>query len=273
MPGKYGEILEDFVQEALRIHNAAEQNGLPLRVMGCIAYRIKAPQYVQLHKSMGREITDIDFIGYYKNQRKIIDLFRDDLGYQYVMPSFIRATMMRELFTNPKTGGHVDVFYDVLDFCHKIDFKKTARLMKDNPTITLGDLFLEKTQIVEINAKDLKDMIILFLANEISEADDDTKINGAYITRIMSDDWGFYYTCTTNLKKLLSFVTTINVLSEQQKQVVVSQAQKLIDMIETAPKTGAWKRRATVGASKRWYNVVHDIGGRIDSESETMKGH
>ncbi len=273
MPGKYGEIIDDLVQEALRIHDAAEQIGLPLRIMGCIAYRIKSPQYVQLHEAMGREITDIDFIGYYKNQHKIINLFRDDLGYQYVMPGFIRATMMRELFTNPKTGGHVDVFYDVLDFCHKIEFKKSDRLSKDNPTITLGDLFLEKTQIVEINAKDLKDLVILFLANDISDTDDDTKINGSYITNIMSDDWGFYYTCTTNLKKLLDFVPTVNVLSQAQRQLVVSRSQKLLDMIEAVPKTGAWKRRATVGTSKRWYQVVHDIGGRIDSESKTMKGH
>jgi len=89
----------------------------------------------------------------------------------------------------------------------------------------------------------------------------------------MSDDWGFYYTCTGNLKKLIAYVPTIDVLSEQQKEVVVSQAQKLLDMIEAVPKTGAWKRRATLGASKRWYNVVHDISTRIDSESEAMKGH
>jgi hypothetical protein len=273
MPGKYGEITNDFVNEALRIHDAAEKNGLPLRVMGCLAYRIKSPQYVELHKAMGRDVSDIDFIAYYKQRNKIINLFRDDLGYQYVMPGFIRATTMRELFINPKTGGHVDVFYDMLDFCHRIDFKKTDRLSKDNPTITLGDLFLEKTQIVEINAKDLKDLIIMFLANDVSETDDETKINGAYITHIMSDDWGFYYTCTTNLKKLLDFVPTVSVLSEEQKKLVVSRVQKLLTLIEDVPKTGAWKRRATVGASKRWYKVVHDLDGRRDAEEELMKGH
>ncbi|RDE16822.1 MAG: hypothetical protein C4K47_00755 [Candidatus Thorarchaeota archaeon] len=273
MPGKYGEVIDDFVQEALRIHDAAEQNGLPLRVMGAIAYRIKSPQYVELHEAMGREITDIDLIGYYKQQHKIINLFRDDLGYQYVMPGFIRATMMRDLFTNPKTGGHVDVFYDTLDFNHRIEFKKSDRLSKDNPTIALGDLFLEKTQIVQINAKDLKDLTIMFLGNDVSETDDETKINGSYITHIMGDDWGFYYTCTTNLKKLLDFVPTVGLLSEEQKKVIVSRIQKLLKMIEDVPKTGAWKRRATVGTSKRWYKVVQDLSGRLDAEEELMKGH
>jgi hypothetical protein len=221
MPRKYGEIIDDFLQEALRIQKAAEQNGWPLRVMGCIAYRIKSPQYIQLHKAMGREITDIDFVSYYKYRNKIINLFRDDLGYQYVPPSFARATTLRDLFINSKTGGHIDVFYDMLDFCHTIRFEKTDRLAKDNPTLTLGDLFLEKTQIVEINAKDLKDLVITFLANDVSETDDDTKINGYYIARIMSDDWGFYYTCTTNIKKLIDFLPTVGVLSEQQRNLVV----------------------------------------------------
>jgi hypothetical protein len=273
MSGKYGETREDFMQEALRIHDAAEKNGWPLRLMGSIAYRIKAPQYIELHKAMKRDITDIDFAGYYKYQHKIVNLMRDELGYEYIPPGFARATSLRDMFVNKKNGMHVDVFWDMLDFCHNIQFLKTDRLSKDNPTLPLGDLFLEKTQIVEINAKDLKDLIIIFLSYDVSETDDDTKINGAYISHIMSDDWGFYYTCTTNLKKLMDYVPTVEMLSQEQKNMVISRAQKLQKMIEDSPKTGAWKRRASVGTSKRWYKVVHGMEGSRDAEIDTMKGH
>ncbi|MHA1484496.1 MAG: hypothetical protein ACTSPR_04160, partial [Candidatus Thorarchaeota archaeon] len=167
MSSKYGEIKDDFLEEAMRLVAAAEDIDAPLRIIGCLAFRIKAPDYVDLHKKMGRVVTDIDFLCYYKYQRKIINLFRDELGYHWVPPSFARASTLRDLFIDQKRQRKIDVFYDHLEFCHKIDFKKKKRLEKDNPTIPLAELFLEKTQIVEINAKDLKDLIITFLAHDI----------------------------------------------------------------------------------------------------------
>jgi hypothetical protein len=89
----------------------------------------------------------------------------------------------------------------------------------------------------------------------------------------MSDDWGFYYTCTTNIKKLIDFLPTVGVLSEQQRNLVVSRAQKLLKIIEDTPKTGAWKRRASVGTSKRWYKVVNSMEGSRDAESGASKNH
>ena len=73
MSGKYGPIHEDFLEEAMRIEKAADELDLPLRFIGCLAFRMKCPNFVDLHKKMGREVTDIDFISYIKHQRKIIN--------------------------------------------------------------------------------------------------------------------------------------------------------------------------------------------------------
>jgi hypothetical protein len=54
---------------------------------------------------------------------------------------------------------------------------------------------------VEINDKDLKDAMLLLLAGEIGETDD-AAINLRYLAKRMSDDWGFYYTSTTNLGRI-----------------------------------------------------------------------
>ncbi len=266
MSGKYGEILEDHQQEAIRIVNAAAENGWPLRVIGCLAFRIKCPDLVELHESMGRVPTDIDFVGYYKNQKNIINLFRDDLGYKWIPPGFARASTLRDLFMNPHTGWKIDVFYDHLDFCHLIDFKKPQRLEIDKYTISLADLFLEKTQIVEINAKDLYDLVITFLTYDVSEDDDDSMVNGAYITSILSDDWGFYYTVTENIKKLVNFVPTIEQLTQEQKDLVIERANKLHRMIEEAPKTRSWNSRAKIGTKKRWYKIVQSMDGKRKAE-------
>ncbi|MHA2211133.1 MAG: hypothetical protein ACXABV_18410, partial [Candidatus Thorarchaeota archaeon] len=60
--GKYGPILDDFMEEALRIEKAAAEMDIPLRIIGCLAFRIKSPEYSDLHIKMGREVTDIDYI-------------------------------------------------------------------------------------------------------------------------------------------------------------------------------------------------------------------
>lgn len=257
MEGKYGAKLEDFQSEAIRIVNAAAQNGWPIRIIGCLAFRIKCPDHVELHKAMGREVTDIDYVAYYKNQRGIINMFRDDLGYNWIPPGFARASTLRDLFVNPKTGFKIDVFYDHLDFCHTIEFKGPKRLEVDQPTIPLAELFLEKMQIVEINAKDFYDLIITFLTYDVSETHDDSIVNGHYIGKLMSEDWGFYYTVTENIKKFLAFVPKVNQLSDEQKKLVLARMNKLYKIIEDTPKSKNWHRRAKVGTKKRWFKVVH----------------
>jgi hypothetical protein len=264
--GKYGPILEDFMDEALRIEEAAKEHDIPLRIIGCLAFRIKSPEFTDLHIKMGREVTDIDYISYFKHQRKLINLFRDDLGYDWVPPGFARASTLRDLFIDKESGRKVDVFYDHLEFCHKINFTKRDRLAVDEPTIPLAELFLEKTQIVEINAKDLKDLIITFLAHDVSAEDDDSQVNGHYISKLLADDWGFYYTVTENIKKFLNFVPAVPEITEEQKELVLARANKLYQMIEDEPKSRKWNRRAKVGAKKRWYKVVHSMEGTRNAD-------
>ncbi len=266
MTDKYGPILDDFMDEALRIEKAAADLGIPLRVIGCLAFRIKSPEYSDLHVKMGREVTDIDYMSYFKHQQKLVKLFRDELGYHWVPPSFARASTLRDLFIDNERGRKIDVFYDHLEFCHKIDFAKNKRLEVDAPTIPLAELFLEKTQIVEINAKDLKDLVITFLAHDVSEADDDTKVNGYYISKILADDWGFYYTVVTNIKKFIDFVPTLSEITQEQKDLVITRAKKLHKMIENAPKTRSWNRRAKVGTKQRWYKIVHSMEGTRNAD-------
>ena len=266
MTGKYGPIEDDFMDEALRIEKAAAELGIPLRVIGCLAFRLKSPEYTDLHIKMGREVTDIDYVSYYKHRQKLINLFRDDLGYYWVPPSFARASTLRDLFIDQERDRKIDVFYDHLEFCHKIDFKNNKRLEIDEPTIPLAELFLEKTQIVEINAKDLKDLVITFLAHDVSDDNSDDSVNGNYISKILSDDWGFYYTVTENIKKFVNFVPSLKDIDDTQKDLVIARANKLHQMIEDTPKSRGWKRRAKVGTKQRWYKIVHSMEGTRDMQ-------
>lgn len=79
------------------------------------------------------------------------------------------------------------------------------------------------------------------------------------IVKIMADDWGFYYTATTNLNKIKSFLPKYDILTDQQRSTVASRIDKLLQAIENAPKGFKWKMRARVGTSKKWYTEVEEV--------------
>jgi hypothetical protein len=127
----------------------------------------------------------------------------------------------------------------------------------DDPTIPLADIVLEKLQIVEINPKDIKDLILLFLEHDVGDVDKET-INGKYIAELLSKDWGFYYTSTINLKKVTSLMGQYLELSSDESKTIHQSVDKLLAMIENQPKSMGWKMRSRVGTKQKWYTEVAD---------------
>ncbi len=99
--------------------------------------------------------------------------------------------------------------------------------------------------------------MFLFLAAPLSETDRDA-INAKYLIKIFSDDWGFYYTAMNNLKKIKVAMENVAVLTDQDRNTIATKITKLIDQIESAPKSGKWKSRAKIGTNKIWYKEVSD---------------
>ena len=165
----------------------------------------------------------------------------------------------RYYFEHPETGLGVDVFMNELYFCHRIPFE--GRLDLDRPTISTADLLLEKMQIVELNLKDITDTMVLMLEHPIANGDTGTEvIDGAYIADLLHDDWGFYYTVTTNLHKVDRFVPDNQALAPEQAQVIRGRLAEMVGLIEDAPKSRKWRLRAKVGPKKQWYQDVAPKG-------------
>jgi len=53
----------EFIDEGIRLVNAAEEQGIQLRILGSIAYRLQCPKYVHMFDAMQRVLTDVDFAG------------------------------------------------------------------------------------------------------------------------------------------------------------------------------------------------------------------
>lgn len=246
----------EFVDEALRLVHDAEKQGIKLRILGSIAYRLVCPDYLHLFEGMKRVLTDVDFAAE-KQQNQEIREFLINNGYELDEGVYMASEGARHIYLHPRTKLNVDVFADELFFCHRIPFQ--GRLDLESPTICTTDLLLEKMQIVEINLKDFKDTIVLLLAHPLSHQQPGSRsIDTDYIVDIMCRDWGFYYTFTTNLKQLPNYLSEFSSISQKEGDVVRARAQELLDRIEEAPKTMAWKLRAKIGTRKLWYQEVSE---------------
>ena len=245
---------DSLVNEAVGLVEEAEHRGLILRVLGALAIRLHCPENQPLLDAMKRVITDIDFAAYGQQKADIVR-FIVEHGYSQRQHLTIGTFVGREIFES-EDGKHIDVFLDKLEYCHTVHFKN--RLEKDRPTIPLSELLLEKTQIVQINEKDLKDLTVILLEHEIGEGDREA-INAKEISKILFNDWGFYYTVTTNLKRIIEACSSYDVLNEDQRKLVAGRATKVLEHIENEPKTLGWKVRAKIGPAKKWYRDVEEV--------------
>jgi hypothetical protein len=242
----------EYVDRAVALVEQAKERELSLRILGSLAYRLHCPDNLQLFEEMQRDLTDVDFAAR-ADQRKQVRAFLVDLGYRIDQDLLVATEGARYFFTDPSTGMGVDVFFDELFFCHPIPLRD--RLTLDYPTITLADLMLEKMQIVEINAKDIKDSLVLLLEHRLG-AENREAIDGSYIAKLLAGDWGFYYTMTTNLSKLRGLGAEYGALDESQWEIVGGRIAELERMIKEEPKTRRWKVRARIGPRVKWYQEV-----------------
>jgi len=246
----------ELMKEALSIVEEAKKNKVTLRMLGAIAFRTHCHKHEFLYDALAREISDIDFVGHAEDIEKIEKILKD---FNYESPKGMLGGLThpdRLIFYNPSRKITVDVFLDQLSMCHIIDFK--SRLEVDYPTIPLAELLLEKMQIVKINEKDLKDTVILFLEHDLGSGDNEV-INEKLISSLLSDDWGFYYTVTTNLKKVINYLSTTKIITEPQKELIEYRIGRLVQAIESHPKSFKWKMRARLGNKKKWYADVEEV--------------
>jgi len=272
-----------FLQEAETIVKEAEKKDIILRVMGGLGVAMHCQEFRDFAIKLGRigtgvvkgqEYSDIDFISYRKHRDRIKDFF-GEVGYAKRRATLSSAASERQIYYHPKGWFYVDIFYDKLIVAnHPVDFK--GRLELDHPTIPVTDMLLEKIQMWEaFSVKDLKDCLVLLKAHKVEEKGGKESIDASYIAKLLSEDWGFWYTATTNLKKINRFVSEIDKLGKEaeidpnhfekeDREEIVGKTETLLERIDKESKSFKWKMRSKVGTTKKWYNHVEreeTVGG------------
>ena len=242
-----------IVDKGVSLVDSARDEGLILRLLGAVAFQIHCPKFRYLSEKMQRTLTDIDFAAYGKQRQGIVQFFKKNKVPQ--LHEDITALLPRMIYQDP-SGLTIDVFLDRLEMCHTINF--TGRLETDQWTVPLAELLLEKLQIVRINEKDIKDVIMLLREHELGQGDKEV-INSGYITELLSADWGFYHTVELNLRKIDAVILNHNALTDEDRQDVHAKIDSLLQTMEGTPKSLRWKIRAKVGESQKWYTDVEEV--------------
>lgn len=256
--GKYGGIIEDFYTERTRILEALaapENKHMVMRLIGALAFRTHCQEFGYIQDKLGRQFTDFDFASYPRFFKDIVRVLTE-LGYQEDKQVTQLFGDRRMIFHDPVFGRHIDIFFNALEFCHRLSF--TRRLEVEQYTLPLAELLLEKMQIVQINEKDLIDTIMLLREHPLGDVDLET-INISLISRTLSNDWGFWRTVTGNLKLLDEKLVGYSLLTDQDQLVVHGRITDLLQYIESAPKSLRWKARARIGEKVKWYKDVEEL--------------
>src|SRR5258708_32446818 len=239
--------IPEITEEALRILEAANAEGISLRLLGGLAVYLQSPS-AKTDERLKRSYKDFDFVTLSKFSTKTRELFAN-LGYSGNKTFNALHGHQRLLFWDEQNERQVDIFIDRFQMCHNIDFR--PRLQIDQRTLALADILLTKLQIVEVNEKDLVDVVALFVDYDVG--DDDRSVNAAYIAKLMSNDWGLNKTVGLDVEKVKAFA-----VERHFPPYVTERIDALLARIQAQPKSMGWKRRAMVGGRVRWYELPEE---------------
>ncbi len=245
----------ELEREMARIIEAVEAAGAPLRVLGSIGVALHCPDSSALIPSFARTYADIDFAAYGRDARAVTAAIAA-LGYREDRAISINSEGRRAIFDHPAGGAHLDVFYDELEFCHRIPL--AGRLEADRPTIPLAELLLSKLQIVRLNDKDVVDTVLLLLDHELGTGDADV-IDVSRVVRLCAEDWGLWRTLTMNLDKVRALAESYPQLAPPQRSRVVAATAALKRAIDDEPKPLAWRMRDRLGDRRQWWTNVDEV--------------
>jgi hypothetical protein len=249
---------EELAVEAASLVAAAQGQGVALRLTGSAAIRLRFPDQVLLLERLGRSpLRDLDFFAREKQSRRLTAVFE---ARGYSMDPAIRQSqefgIKRHIYLAPGNRYKVDVFLDDLIMSHTLQLRE--RLDLPGLTVALSDLLLSKLQIHEITRNDLVDMMVLFAGSDAlgkDTHDSDT----ARVLSVLRDDWGFWYTSTSNLRRLTEELAHDEPLLGGLAPELVQRAGTLLELLEEVPKSLRWKLRARVGTKTRWYEEVGEV--------------
>jgi hypothetical protein len=244
----------DPLEAASALVREAEDREIRLRLVGGLAVRLLCPDFPPRQ----REGQDLD-LACTSSGRSALTALLTERGY---VPDkrFNNLHGHKQLyFTSPDGRTGLDVMVDKLDMCHVLEFRHRIERMPF--TLDPADLLLSKLQIVELNEKDLQDVLYLLAALPVREGDEPGTVGLRRFCDVVCGDWGWWRTVTGNLDRIaaLSEEDRTRLVPQTPRFDPIEQAGVLRAAADSAPKTMGWRLRALVGERVQWYKLPEEI--------------
>lgn len=242
----------DLAERAKRIVTMAEEQGLHVRLLGGVALYLLAAS-AQSHPVLQRRYKDIDCVVRRKDGGKLSPILAA-VGFEADKRFNALHGETRLLFTdtdNPEL--QVDVFVGVFEQCHRLDLLIDSEQMPY--TITPTQLLLTKLQIVQINEKDVRDIITMLLDWPVGKGQ--SGINQDTLAHILGSDWGLYTTSWDTLEKVRDH--TREYLSTDEERIVHARIDSLRALMKACPKTMKFRVRDKIGRKVTWYELPEEV--------------
>ncbi len=246
--------LPQILDEARRLTAAAAEQDVPIRLVGGLAVRIRVDE--TFHAGLSREYKDIDLVTL-KGRSKPVARFLQEMGYEPHQQFNAMNGSERLLFFDMGNERQLDVFVGAFRMCHEIPI--TERITIDALTLPLAELLLTKFQIVNLNEKDLRDIVAILHHHDVADKDGDT-INAAYVAQLCGDDWGLWRTFQLNVVRVREGLDQYD-LAQHERETVERRLDRLWERIEAQPKSRSWRMRDRIGDRKKWYDEPEEVGG------------
>ncbi len=265
----------DPLPEAFGLAQGAAQAGLGLKLLGGLAVRVICPDF----PPRLRAGQDMDFACLSKGRKDVV-AYLERSGCQ---PDrrFNNLNGDRQMYFNAPSGRPVDVMVDRLTMCHTLDFRPAFSRLPF--TLDVVDVLLTKLQIVELNEKDVRDLLQLLAAVPLSSSPAPSEaapseaappeaappaaarqpgqvIDTDRFGKLLGADWGWWRTVTGNLTKLPALAAERPELLPPDPPLNPARAcQQLLDLAQSVPKGVKWRLRANVGDRVRWYEEPEEV--------------
>ena len=242
----------ELLAEARRLIDDARQRGVVLRLLGGLAIQLLTPELPPRTRS-GQ---DLDFATVKASRKPMTELLE---GQGYVGDRNFNALYgdKQLYFTNSQTGLAIDVMVDRLHMCHTVHFADRAEAMPY--TLAPTDLLLSKLQIVELNPKDVDDILRLLISFDLVDSGRHDAIELSVIRDLVGDDWGWFKTISLNLERISATLQDQDVQAPAGGRLDPAAAVETLQRtLVQAPKSRRWRMRDKIGERKRWYELPEE---------------
>lgn len=247
---EFAERSEELKKAAQKILDASQKEGIDIRLLGGMGVYMTTPC---THDSpYARRIEDLDFVVSSRQGFKFSKLL-EKIGFpgDHEFNSIHGASRM--LFSSELTD--IDVFVEEFEQCHKINLTQYFKSTKQ--VIPMAVLLLTKLQIVEINQKDIMDILaILHDHSFAADGQDEEIINSSILIDVLGNDWGWYTTVTDNVRKIQKALPDL--VDNDDQKLLDARLNEFMTIAEKAPKSLKWKVRSRIGRSVTWYELPEE---------------